>query len=44
MFGAAPHSNDAAANHTVPTTNTLRRPNRSPSAPPSRINDASASR
>ena len=40
-FGAAPHSNDAAANPTVPITNTRRRPKRSPSAPPSRINDAS---
>ena len=44
MFGAAPHSSDAAAKQTVPITNTRRRPNRSPSAPPNRISDASASR
>lgn len=25
-FGASPHSSEAAANHTTPTTNTLRRP------------------
>ena len=25
-FGATPHSSDASANHTVPMTNTLRRP------------------
>jgi hypothetical protein len=39
--GASPHSREAVANHTTPTTNTLRRPNRSPSAPPSRISPAS---
>ena len=44
MFGAAPQSRDATANQTVPITKTLRRPKRSPSAPPRRINDASASR
>ena len=43
-FGAAPHSSDAAANHTVPITKTLRRPYRSPSAPPSRMSEASESR
>ncbi|AXE87553.1 hypothetical protein C1703_21365 [Streptomyces sp. Go-475] len=40
-FGAIPHSSEATANHTTPTTNTFRRPNRSPSAPPSRISPAS---
>lgn len=44
MVGAAPHSNDATANHTVPITKIFLRPKRSPNAPPSRINDASASR
>ncbi len=43
-LGAAPHNSEAAANHTVPITNTRRRPYRSPSAPPRRINEASASR
>ncbi|MFJ9859507.1 hypothetical protein ACWEV9_11030 [Streptomyces albogriseolus] len=33
--GAIPHSREAAANHSTPTTHTRRRPNRSPSAPPS---------
>lgn len=42
-FGAIPHSSDASANHTTPTTNTRRRPNRSPSAPPSRISPARVS-
>ena len=44
MFGATPHSSDATANQAVPMRKTLRRPNRSPSAPPSRIRDARASR
>ena len=44
MLGAAPHSSEAAANHTVPITKTRRRPYRSPSAPPRRISEASASR
>ena len=44
MLGATPHSSDAAANHTVPITKTRRRPRRSPSAPPRRISEASASR
>jgi hypothetical protein len=42
MFGASPHSSDAVANHTTPMMNTRRRPNRSPSEPPSRISAASA--
>ena len=44
MVGAAPHSSEAAANHTVPITKTRRRPYRSPSAPPRRISEANASR
>ncbi len=42
-FGAIPHSSEAAANHTTPTTKVLRRPYRSPSEPPSRISPASVS-
>ncbi len=42
-FGASPHSSEATANHTTPTTKTLRRPYRSPSEPPSRISPASVS-
>jgi hypothetical protein len=42
-FGASPHMTDASVNHTTPTTNTRRRPNRSPSAPPSRISPARVS-
>ncbi len=38
--GARPQANEARANQMVPTTKTLRRPYRSPSAPPSRIRDA----
>ena len=37
-------TSDATANHVVPIMKTLRRPIRSPSAPPRRISDASASR
>jgi hypothetical protein len=44
MLGAAPQHSDAIANQAVPIRNTLRRPSRSPSAPPRRINDASASK
>ena len=43
MFGAIPHSREAAANPTTPTRKTRRRPNRSPAAPPSRMNAASVS-
>ena len=43
MFGASPHSAEASANQIVPITNTRRRPSRSPSEPPSRMNDASVS-
>ena len=43
MFGAMPQASDATANHTTPMTKTRRRPNRSPSEPPSRINEASVS-
>ncbi len=43
-LGARPHSSDATANHVVPITKTRRRPNRSPSDPPSRIRLASESR
>ncbi len=42
-FGASPQSSEAAANQTTPTTNTRRRPYRSPSAPPSRISPARVS-
>ncbi|CAM5711546.1 hypothetical protein SMICM304S_03398 [Streptomyces microflavus] len=42
-FGAIPQRSEASANHTIPTTNTRRRPYRSPSAPPSRISPASVS-
>lgn len=42
-FGASPHSSEAEANHMTPRTNTLRRPKRSPSEPPSRISPASVS-
>ena len=41
MEGASAHRQDAAVNQTVPTTNTRRRPKRSPAAPPSRISAAS---
>jgi hypothetical protein len=43
MLGASPHSADATANQHTPTRNTRRRPNRSPSEPPSRISAASVS-
>ena len=43
-LGARPHSSEAAANQIVPITKTRRRPNRSPSEPPSRIRLASESR
>ncbi len=43
MFGASPHSAEASANQIVPTTNTRRRPSRSPSEPPSRMNEANVS-
>ena len=43
-LGAAPHNSDAPANQIVPIRNTLRRPYRSPRAPPSRISDARARR
>ena len=39
-FGARPHSSEAAANQVTPIRNTRRRPNRSPSEPPSRISEA----
>ena len=42
--GASPQSSEAIANQTTPMTNTRRRPNRSPRAPPSRIREASVSR
>ena len=42
--GASPHSTDAAANTTVPSTKIRRRPKRSPSEPPSRISAESESR
>ena len=42
--GAMPHNSEAAANQTVPTTKIRRRPNRSPSDPPSRISAARESR
>ena len=42
-LGASPQASEAAANHTTPTTNTRRRPNRSPSTPPTRMNAASVS-
>ena len=38
-----PHSADASANQTTPTRKTRRRPKRSPSEPPSRINAARVS-
>ena len=38
--GANPHSAEARANHTVPTTNIRRRPSRSDSDPPSRMRAA----
>jgi hypothetical protein len=41
IVGAQAHSADATANHTTPTRNTLRRPNRSPKEPPSSRNAAS---
>ena len=43
-FGASPHSSEASANQIVPITKIRRRPNRSPSEPPSRIRLASESR
>ena len=43
MSGARPHSAEASANQTTPTTKTRRRPSRSPSAPPSRIRPARVS-
>jgi hypothetical protein len=39
-FGANPHSTLATANQTVPITKIRRRPNRSPSDPPSRMRAA----
>ncbi len=39
-FGAIPHSSEASANQATPTTKTRRRPNRSPSVPLIRMNDA----
>ena len=41
--GARPHTKEARANHTTPTRKTRRRPYRSPSTPPSRMNAASVS-
>ena len=41
IVGATAHSSDATANQTTPTRNTRRRPNRSPSEPPSSRNAAS---
>ena len=43
MSGASPHTSDARANHTTPTTKTRRRPKWSPSEPPSRMNAARVS-
>jgi hypothetical protein len=43
MLGAAPHNSDATANQITPNTKIRRRPNRSPSDPPTRIRDASVS-
>ena len=43
MFGDNPHRAEATANQTTPSTKIRRRPNRSPSEPPSRMNDASVS-
>ena len=43
MLGARPHSADESANQVTPMRNTRRRPNRSPSAPPSRISPARVS-
>ena len=40
MSGARPHRAEARANQITPITKTLRRPSRSPSAPPSRISPA----
>src|SRR5882757_10282029 len=42
--GASPHNNDASANQATPTTNTRRRPKRSPKAPANRISEANANR
>jgi len=42
-FGASAQSSEAQPNHTVPMTNTLRLPSRSPSEPPSSNSDASVS-
>lgn len=39
-FGARAHATDAIVNHAVPTMKRRRRPNRSPSAPPTRISAA----
>ena len=41
MFGETAHNADAAANQITPIEKTRRRPYRSPSDPPSRINEAS---
>jgi hypothetical protein len=41
--GASAHSREAPVKAITPITNTRRRPTRSPSEPPSRISDASAS-
>ncbi len=41
--GANPHSAEASANQTTPIRKIRRRPNRSPSEPPSRMNPARVS-
>ena len=41
---ASPHAAEATVNQTTPMTKTRRRPKRSPSDPPSRMSEASASR
>ena len=43
MSGARPHRAEVIANQVTPMRNTRRRPNLSPSAPPSRISPASVS-
>src|SRR5579885_803318 len=37
LLGASPHQTEASAKRAVPATKTLRRPNRSPSEPPTRM-------
>ena len=44
MLGATPQSSDALANHATPMRKMRRLPRRSPSAPASRMNEASPSR